>query len=113
MSSDLLETLRKILRDVDSDVLNLKKFLILTALYAVGSMTEGQLAKLLGLSWGSLYSCIKKLEELGLVRTRKVITDEGPRTLVELTDRGREVYLKVYRALRSLVEQTGSRPSKA
>ncbi len=92
------------LNDIDDDIVNVKKFAILSILYLFGSLTESDIVRILGISWGSLSTHIKKLAELGYVRLRKVITDKGPRTLVEITEEGRRKYEETYRKLRKLLE---------
>ena len=92
------------IEDIDDDIVNVKKFAILSILYLFGSLTESDIVKILGISWGSLSTHIKKLAELGYVRLRKVITDKGPRTLVEITEEGRRKYEETYRKLRKLLE---------
>lgn len=92
------------IEDIDDDIVNVKKFAILSILYLFGSLTESDIVRILGISWGSLSTHIKKLAELGYVRLRKVITDKGPRTLVEITEEGRRKYEETYRKLRKLLE---------
>ncbi|RLF04434.1 MAG: transcriptional regulator [Thermoprotei archaeon] len=99
---ELAELLSK--RRLDPFLMNYKRFMIMTLLYALGSMTMSELRRALGLSWGDLDSKVRSLEERGYVTTRKVLTLSGPRTLVELTEEGLKEYEQLSRELRRLLE---------
>ncbi len=94
-------------RSLRSELLNPKRFMIATVLYALGPKTMGDLVRILGLSWGDLDSNVRRLRELGYIRTRKVITLRGPRTLVELTEKGVEEYERLADKLRQLISIVG------
>ena len=83
-------------------IFNPKRFEIVTLLVVVGKMTMKQLKDATGLTWGDLDSNIKQLEKHDIVKTRKIITRRGPRTLVTLTPTG----LKAYKELTSYLEET-------
>jgi len=53
--------------DFDEDVFNPKRFAILTVLFLFKEMTEGDLVKATGLSWGCLSTHVKRLEEKGFL----------------------------------------------
>jgi DNA-binding MarR family transcriptional regulator len=80
-------------------IFNAKRFEIATVPYVWGPMTMARLKALIGLSWGDLDSNIRYLSRHGLVTTRKVLTREGPRTLIALTERGRAAYEELARYL--------------
>ena len=90
------------LTEIEAMLFNAKRFTITTVLYVRGPQTMAQLRKATGLSWGDLDSNIRYLEKKGLVKSRKVITKNGPRTLVELTENGE----KAYASLVSKLSQT-------
>ncbi len=95
------------LTDTETVLFNAKRFTIATVLYVRGSQTMAQLRKATGLSWGDLDSNIRYLEKRGLVKSRKVVTKEGPRTLVELTENGEKAYVslvsKLTRTIRGII----------
>jgi DNA-binding MarR family transcriptional regulator len=74
--------------EFDEDIFNPKRFAIMTVLFLFREMTEGDLAKAVGISWGSLSSHLKRLEEKGYVERKKVITSKGIRTVVRITRQG-------------------------
>ena len=96
------------LTEIEAVLFNAKRFTITTVLYIRGPQTMAQLRKATGLSWGDLDSNIRYLEKKGLVRSRKIITKEGPRTLVELTENGGEAYVslvsKLSQTIRGITE---------
>ena len=93
------------LPSLDRELMNSKRFLIATLLYVLGPKTMGELAKALNLTWGDLDSNVRRLREKGYVKTLKVPTLKGPRTLVVLTERGVEEYEKLVKQLRTLLAQ--------
>lgn len=88
---------------LNPDLMNSKRFLIATLLYVLRPRTMGELFKALGLTWGSLDSNVRRLRERGYVRTRRVLTLGGPRTLVELTEEGIREYESLVEELRRLL----------
>ncbi|ABL78353.1 transcriptional regulator [Thermofilum pendens] len=101
------EELAELLGGVDPFLMNYKRFAIVTLLYAVGPMTVGELKRALGFSWGDLDSKLRSLEERGYVSARKVLTLAGPRTLVELTEKGVRAYEELRARLRSALDAAG------
>ncbi len=57
----------------------------------VGKCTFTDLLRILDSPKSSLFAHLQVLEEAGLVRSRKQFTVSGPRTFVELTDKGRDM----------------------
>jgi len=104
------DSIEKIIRELQNeDMLNIRKFLILTTLYLLRRTTITDLSKILKIPLSTLQDLLKRLEELGYVKVRrKVITSRGVRTIVEITDRGAEKYLDVYNKLRILVRYLDS-----
>ena len=98
------------LSDLDSDLMNPKRFLIATLLYVMGPRTMADLVKALGLTWGDLDSNIRRLRDRGFVELKKVLTLRGPRTVVKLTERGVEEYERLVEALRRLLSSLSSTP---
>ena len=91
--------------EFDEDIFNPKRFAIMTVLFLFREMTEGDLAKAVGISWGSLSSHLKRLEEKGYVERKKVITTRGIRTVVRITDKGYSRYIEEVEKLRGLLSK--------
>ncbi|WP_457548441.1 transcriptional regulator [Archaeoglobus sp.] len=88
----------------DDVVFHPKRFAILTVLFLFKEMTEGELAKAVGISWGSLSTHLKRLEEEGYIERRKAITIRGVRTVVKITKFGYSKYREEVEKLRSVLE---------
>ncbi len=78
--------------ELDPVLMHPKRFLIVSLLYMLGPRTMSFIQKSLKMPWGPLYTHLKRLEEEGYIRSRKIITPFGPRTVIELTDKGLKAY---------------------
>lgn len=94
---------RKYINKLDKVLLDQKRFLLVTILYLFGPKLENELVKMLNISWGTLHSHIDTLARKGYILKRKVITDEGPRTLIELTEKGLIKYRETVDCLRKII----------
>ncbi len=92
--------------DLDPVLMNPKRFLIASILCMLGPRTMGFVQKTVKIPWGPLYTHLKKMEEQNYIRIRKVVTPLGPRTIVELTDKGLKAYEKLLTELRKVVLST-------
>jgi DNA-binding MarR family transcriptional regulator len=90
--------------ELDDDIVNAKRLMIMTTLFIFREMTEGELARTTGLSWGSLSTHLKRLESKGYVERRKRITSKGVRTVVKITERGYEKYREEVKKLNELLK---------
>ncbi len=81
-----------VFEELDPILMHPKRFLIVSLLYMLGPRTMSFIQKSLKMPWGPLYTHIKRLEEEGYIRSRKIITPFGPRTVIELTDKGLRAY---------------------
>ena len=88
----------------DDVVFHPKRFAILTVLFLFKEMTEGDLAKAVGISWGGLSTHLKRLEEEGYIERRKAITMRGVRTVVKITEFGYSKYREEVEKLRRVLE---------
>ena len=88
---------------LDKVLVNPKRFMIATILYLRGPTTMAELQRILGLSWGDLDSQLRTLRDNGYISTRKIITRSGPRTLAELTPKGRTTYEKLLDTLDKII----------
>jgi DNA-binding MarR family transcriptional regulator len=84
-SSDLLE-----LAEVDRVVHEPARLMILMVLYGVESADSTFLLNATELTWGNLSSHVSKLEDAGYVEVQKSFVGKKPRTMVQLTDSGRQ-----------------------
>jgi DNA-binding MarR family transcriptional regulator len=65
---------------------------VMTYLYVVDSIDFVYLKRVTGMSWGNLSTHLTKLEEGGYVSLRKSFQDKKPKTMIQLTDEGREAF---------------------
>ena len=89
---------------LDEDIVNPKRLLIMTVLFLMREVTEGDLAKATRIDWGSLSTHLSRLEKKGYVRRRKAITRKGVRTVVAITEKGYGKYVEEVRKLKSILE---------
>lgn len=68
------------------------------------SLSFPRLQKLLGVTSGNLATHLRKLEDSGYIRIRKVIEGRSPVTYIELTEDGRIAFRVYKRNLRALLE---------
>jgi DNA-binding MarR family transcriptional regulator len=101
-----VENYAGLLKEVDGDLLNPKRFMIVTLLYALGPMSLRELRRALGLTWGDLDSNVRRLAEKGYVKLWRGL-GSGPRVLevkICLTELGEAEYEKLVAKLRKLLE---------
>lgn len=102
-----------LLRAVDKDLMNPKRFMIVTLLYTLGPMSLKELKRALGVTWGDLDSNLRKLVEKGYVKLWRGL-GSGPRVLEVkacLTELGEAEYEKLVAKLRDLLESVEKRKS--
>ncbi len=90
--------------DLDDDIVNTKRLIIMTVLFVLREITESELLKATGMSWGSLSTHIARLEKRGYVERRRVITKKGIRTVVRITELGYRKYVEEVKKLRKILE---------
>ena len=78
--------------DIDRLVHEPARLMILTILYVVESADFLYLMRQTGLTRGNLSSHLSKLEAAGYINVKKQFVDKIPRTLLCLTDTGREAF---------------------
>jgi DNA-binding MarR family transcriptional regulator len=101
-----VENYAGLLKEVDGDLLNPKRFMIVTLLYALGPMSLRELRRALGLTWGDLDSNVRRLAEKGYVKLWRGL-GSGPRVLevkIGLTELGEAEYEELVAKLRKLLE---------
>jgi DNA-binding MarR family transcriptional regulator len=88
------------LSEIDKTIHEPARLAILMYLYSVDEADAVFLFNATKLTWGNLSSHVSKLEEAGFVKVAKGFVGKKPRTLVELTEAGREAletYLETMR----------------
>jgi DNA-binding MarR family transcriptional regulator len=65
---------------------------VMTYLYVVDSIDFVYLKRMTGMSWGNLSTHLTKLEDAGYIRLHKTFQDKKPKTMIELTEQGRESF---------------------
>ena len=91
-SDDDLGTLRQIDRVIHEPA----RFLFMANLFVVEKADFLYLQQQTGLTRGNLSSHLSKLENAGYVKIEKMFVNKIPKTLLQLTDRGRAA-IKTYR----------------
>ena len=89
----------------DEDIFNPKRFAIMTVIFLFKEMTESDLAKAVGVSWGSLSTHLRRLEERKYIERKKVITTRGIRTIVRITKNGYLRYKEEVEKLRKILKE--------
>lgn len=64
------------------------------------------LRDLLGVTDGNLGSHIQKLEEAGYIDVEKTFTARKPRTMIEVTDKGRAAFQSHVQALKEIIGES-------
>ena len=80
------------LTDIDPLVHAPARLMVMTYLYVVDSLDFVYLKRVTGLSWGNLSTHLTKLEEAGYVRMKKSFQDKKPKTMIQLTKKGRKAF---------------------
>jgi len=86
----------KPITNIDRVIHEPARFLIMAYLYIVESADFLFLERRTGLTRGNLSSHLSKLESAGYISIDKEFVEKIPRTLLSLTDKGREAF-KTYR----------------
>lgn len=95
--------IKSVLSNIDMEIISPKRLMLLTVLYVSGPKTEGELHRMLGISWGDLDSNIRRLMKKGYVEKRRKLTPMGPRTVIILTEDGVNAYRKQSTVLKNIL----------
>jgi DNA-binding MarR family transcriptional regulator len=101
LDNDALQTIA----DLDRIVHSPARLMILAYLAAVDSADFIFLMNQVNLTRGNLSSHLSTLEEAGYVRIQKEFVEKVPRTLIRLTDAGREATQTYREQMRMVIEQ--------
>lgn len=91
--------------DIDRTIHAPARLMILAFLSVVDSADFTFLLTQTGLTHGNLSSHLQKLEEAGYISVQKEFVDRIPRTLIRLTDTGREAIQTYRETMRQVVEE--------
>ena len=80
------------LTDIDPLIHAPARLMVMTYLYVVESLDFVYLKRVTDLSWGNLSTHLTKLEEAGYVRIQKSFQGKKPKTMIQLTERGRSAF---------------------
>ncbi|MEW5761249.1 MAG: transcriptional regulator [Candidatus Thermoplasmatota archaeon] len=95
-----------VLEDLNPDLLNRKRLMIMTILCVSSPKIEADLQSALKLSWGDLDSNLRYLKAKGYISSKKVFTLRGPRTAVSVTKSGLSEYTRLVKNLKNLLKIT-------
>lgn len=79
---------------------------VMTYLYLVENIDFVYLKRITGLTWGNLSRNLTKLDEAGYLKIKKSFVDKKPRTLIWLTDQGREAFQHYKENLKEIFDTT-------
>jgi DNA-binding MarR family transcriptional regulator len=99
------ETDLQAIADLDRAVHAPARLMILAFLSVVDSADFTFLLNQTGLTRGNLSSHLQKLEEVGYISVQKEFVDRIPRTLIRLTDGGREAIQTYRETMRQVVDE--------
>jgi DNA-binding MarR family transcriptional regulator len=91
--------------DLDRTIHSPARLMILAYLAAVDSVDFIFLMNQVGLTRGNLSSHLTTLEEAGYVSIQKEFVDKVPRTLIRLTDQGRDAIQTYREQMRTVIDQ--------
>lgn len=92
------------LENIDRVIHEPARLKIMSLLFVVESGDFVYLLRETGLTRGNLSSHMRKLEEAGYVDVVKEFLERKPHTMLQLTSKGREAFLRYRRTLRQALE---------
>lgn len=116
----ILIKMHRIINDIDRETahiaadshLTLSQFGVLEALYHVGDLTVGEVKEKILSSDGTIPVVVKNLEKHGLLY-RKQDPEDKRRSILSLTDKGREVITRAYPRNEAMIKEKMSVWSEA
>ena len=91
------------LTDIDKDIHEPARLMILSYLFVLDSADFVFLRGQTGLTWGNLSSHISKLEEKQFVTVEKKFVRKKPRTMVKLTEKGKQALLNYREKMKQIL----------
>jgi DNA-binding HxlR family transcriptional regulator len=93
-------------RELDDVIHGRVRLAVMAYLSGAGAADFNELKAKVGGTDGNLSVHLRKLEEAGYVRLRKSFQNRKPRTVCQLTDKGREAWIDYIARLQSLIAAT-------
>ena len=94
----------KQLEEIDPLIHSPTRLKLMTYLYLVENIDFVYLKRVTGFSWGNLSKHLTKLEEAGYVVMEKTFENKKPKTLIWLSDEGREAFQQYKDNLQQIFE---------
>jgi DNA-binding transcriptional ArsR family regulator len=95
------------LAEIDKTIHEPARLMILATLHAVESADFLFVERQTGLTRGNLSSHMGKLEAAGYIEIKKEFVDKIPRTLLRITDEGREALLDYTNNMKQVLDHLG------
>ena len=89
--------------NLDDDIVNAKRLVIMSLLFLLREMQESDLRKVTNLSWGCLSTHLARLEKKGYIERKRKLTTRGFVTVVRITEKGYRKYCQEVEKLRKLL----------
>lgn len=90
-------------RELDDVIHGRVRLAVMAYLSGAGAADFNELKAKVGGTDGNLSVHLRKLEEAGYIRVRKSFRNRKPRTVCQLTDKGREAWIDYIARLQSLI----------
>jgi len=90
-------------RELDDVIHGRVRLAVMAYLGGAGAADFNELKAKVGGTDGNLSVHLRKLEEAGYIRVRKSFQNRKPRTVCQLTDKGREAWIDYIARLQSLI----------
>ena len=90
--------------NIDRIIHERARLMILALLYVVESGDFTFLMRQTGLTWGNLSSHMSKLEAAGYIEVEKEFVDKKPRTMLRLTDEGRDAFREYVQSMKRVFD---------
>jgi len=97
------------LTSIEHQLFNKNRLIILSLLYALGPLTQGELREKCQLTWGSFSGHIDILEKLALIHQFSVPTLKGVRKRIDITKKGIISYNLLLENLSKFLEKMSSK----
>lgn len=92
------------LNDLDRVLHEPARLMIIANLCVLESADFTFLMNQTGLTWGNLSSHLSKLEDAGYVQVEKSFVERKPRTMLRVTESGRQAFLQYRRQMLGLLQ---------
>ena len=104
MKADKNKNINELISEIDKAIHSPARLMIMTYLNVVECGDAVYLMNQTGLTWGNLSTHISKLEEAGYVDVKKEFVNKKPRTVIQLTELGKESFAEYKSKLQEFLE---------